>query len=58
VLKLGAALTGKRAELARLSGSLQVDGSAIRRELDWRPRFSLASGLAETARWYHAQSDA
>jgi nucleoside-diphosphate-sugar epimerase len=58
VMKLGATLAGKSAVLARLTGSLQVDGSAIRRELDWQPRFSLAQGLAETARWYHAQSDA
>lgn len=58
VLELGAALTGRRAELARLTGSLQVDGSALRRELGWSPRHTLAQGLAETARWYHAQSDA
>jgi len=53
-----AAIAGKRAELARLAGSLQVDGSRIRRELRWQPRYTLAQGLAETARWYHAQSRA
>jgi nucleoside-diphosphate-sugar epimerase len=53
-----AAVAGKREELARLAGSLQVDGSRIRRELSWRPRYTLAQGLAETARWYHAQSRA
>ena len=53
-----AAIAGKRAELARLAGSLQVDSSRIRRELLWRPRYTLAQGLAETARWYHAQSRA
>ena len=58
VLKIGAILAGRRAELARLSASLQVDCSAMRSELDWRPRFSPESGLAETARWYHAQSGA
>ena len=58
MLRLGAALTGKRAELARLTGSLQVDGSRAHRELGWQPRLSLAQGLAATARWYYSQSDA
>ena len=58
LLMLGAALAGKRAELARLTGSLQMDSAAIQRELDWRPRFTLAQGLAETARWYYSQSRA
>ena len=57
-LMLGAALAGRRTELARLTGSLQVDCSAVRRDFDWQPRFGLSQGLAETARWYHAQSDA
>ena len=59
---LGAAL-GRRARLfpfpgallpARISGSLEVDDSALRRALGWSPPFSLAQGLAETARWYRA----
>lgn len=58
LLALGAALAGKRAELARLTGSLQVDSSALRDELGWRPRCTLAQGLAETARWYYSQSRA
>jgi nucleoside-diphosphate-sugar epimerase len=57
-LKLAAAMTGKSAELSRLTGSLQVDSSAIRRETGWRPRYTLAQGLAETARWYHARASA
>jgi UDP-glucose 4-epimerase len=51
-LELGATLAGKRAEFARLTGSLQVDSSRIRRELDWQPPFTLAQGLDQTARWY------
>jgi len=58
VLRAGAALTGKRAELARLTGSLQADGARAHRELDWRPRHTLAQGLAATARWYYSQSSA
>ncbi len=55
-LGLGAALAGKRAEFARLTGSLQVDSSRIRQELGWEPRYSLAQGLEETARWYRGGS--
>ena len=55
-LRFAAALAGRRAEFARLAGSLQVDSSRIRRELDWEPRYSLAQGFEETARWYHARS--
>jgi nucleoside-diphosphate-sugar epimerase len=55
-LKLAAAIAGRGAEFARLTGSLQVDGSRITRELDWRPSFTLAHGLEQTARWYHSRS--
>ena len=48
-------LSGRRAEIARLTGSLQVDSSRIRRDLAWSPRFRLRDGLAETARWYRAR---
>jgi len=55
-LGLGAAVAGKRAEFARLTGSLQVDSSRIRHELDWQPRYGLTQGLTETARWYRGGS--
>ncbi len=55
LLKAGAAVLGKRVEVSRLLGSLEIDSSKIRRELQWRPRFDLAQGLAQTAQWYHAQ---
>ena len=55
-LDVAAALAGRRAELARLTGSLQVDSSRIRSELAWRPPFTLAQGLELTAQWYHARS--
>jgi nucleoside-diphosphate-sugar epimerase len=53
-LNFFAAVAGKRAELARLAGSLQVDATQIRRELGWQPRFTLAQGIEQTARWYLA----
>ena len=55
-LGLAATLAGKRAEFARVTGSLQVDSSRIQRELGWRPPFTLAQGLELTAKWYHARS--
>lgn len=55
-LRFAATLAGRGAELARLAGSLQVDSSRIGRELGWAPRFSMAQGLAQTARWYHSRS--
>ncbi|MHB1085899.1 MAG: UDP-glucose 4-epimerase family protein [Thiobacillus sp.] len=41
-------LLGKRAAVARLTGSLFVDGSAIRTRLGWKPPFSMEAGLAAT----------
>lgn len=39
--------------LERLTGSLCVDVSALR-GLGWAPRYTMAEGLADTARWYRA----
>ncbi|MBI2315550.1 MAG: NAD-dependent epimerase/dehydratase family protein [Betaproteobacteria bacterium] len=38
----------------RLTGNLIVDGGPIRRDLLWRPPFTLDEGLAETAAWYRS----
>jgi UDP-N-acetyl-alpha-D-quinovosamine dehydrogenase len=56
VLRRMGHVVGKQAVLDRLLGSLQVDSSKIRRELDWHPPFSVDRGLAETAAWYGGQS--
>ena len=55
LLKFAGAMTGRRASIARLTGSLQISTDKIRRELAWRPRYTLALGLADTARWYYRQ---
>ncbi len=52
LLHLAGLLTGKSAEVERLLGSLRVDSSRIRRELQWTPTFSMAQGLRETVSWY------
>ena len=49
-------LTGRAEQIARLTGSLQVDVSSIKSTLAWQPPFSMQQGLAETASWYRARS--
>ncbi|HQT31348.1 MAG: NAD-dependent dehydratase [Hydrogenophilales bacterium 17-64-65] len=48
VLELAGTLLGKRAAVARLTGSLYVDSSAIRTRLGWTPPNTLQQGLAAT----------
>lgn len=48
VLAFGGALLGRRAAVARLTGSLHVDSSAIRARLGWAPPYSMEAGLAAT----------
>lgn len=43
---------GKGAAADRLIGSLVVDDSRIRQELDWQPPFSFQAGMRETIDWY------
>ncbi|MDP2323544.1 MAG: NAD-dependent epimerase/dehydratase family protein [Gammaproteobacteria bacterium] len=52
LLRLGLRLTGRGSAYDRLAGSLQVDSSAITRELGWRPPHTLDAGLRETVAWY------
>lgn len=54
-LSVAARITGQTASLERLSGSLRVDSSGIRRTLDWLPPYSVDQGLRETAQWFAAQ---
>jgi UDP-glucose 4-epimerase len=48
VLELAGALLGKRAAVARLTGSLYVDSSAIRSRLGWSPPYTMRQGLDVT----------
>lgn len=50
-------LTGLEDAVARLTDSLIIEGSAIRRELGWTPPYTMRQGLAETAEWYRNQSN-
>lgn len=51
-LKVLAGLVGKSAAAERLIASLAVDSTKIRKELGWRPPFSLAEGIQAAADWY------
>jgi len=50
LLKLGARLVGKGAEIARLAGSLEVDASSFTAATGWRPARALDDELARLAR--------
>jgi len=52
LIQLGGALLGKSAAVNRLTGSLVIDSSKIKRELGWKPPFTMKDGLQETAKWY------
>jgi UDP-glucose 4-epimerase len=52
ILLAGAALVGRRAEAARLCGSLVVDISRTRDVLGWAPPLTVDEGVARTAAWY------
>ena len=58
VLELAGGLIGKRAAVARLTGSLFVDSSLIRSRLGWTPPYTLHQGLAATvADWQRSLKD-
>jgi nucleoside-diphosphate-sugar epimerase len=51
-LRAAGSLLGKRAEVDRLVGSLQVDSRHTRELLGWTPAVSVADGVRDMARWY------
>ncbi|MGB7543610.1 MAG: NAD-dependent epimerase/dehydratase family protein, partial [Burkholderiales bacterium] len=53
-LLLAGRLTGRADAIRRLTGNLAVDCSAIQTRLGWKPPFTMAHGLAETARWFQS----
>jgi len=52
LLRVAGRLMGLSAEVDRLLGSLVVDSSRIRRELEWRPPQTVAEAIAQTAAWW------
>lgn len=52
LLRLGGTLAGRKAEIARLCGSLAVDISATRELLRWSPPLSVDESIDRTVQWY------
>jgi nucleoside-diphosphate-sugar epimerase len=50
-----AKLLGKKTAADRLLGTLMVDTSKIKRELDWKPPYTMDQGLEETAKWFRQE---
>ncbi|MCG5075217.1 NAD-dependent epimerase/dehydratase family protein [Paraburkholderia tagetis] len=54
LLRAAGALTGRGAQIDRLTQSLRVDDSRLRETLGWTGPYTLDEGLAATARWYRS----
>ncbi|WP_250440073.1 SDR family oxidoreductase [Caballeronia sp. AZ1_KS37] len=54
LLRVVGRLTGKTAQIDRLTGSLRLDSSRIRETLGWQAPQSLDEGLAATAAWFRS----
>lgn len=55
LMRLAGKVVGKSCAVSRLTGSLAVDSSRIRKDLGWRPPFSMSQGLKETADWFRKE---
>jgi len=52
MLAIAGKLTGRNSAVERLAGSLRVDSSGIRRELNWTPPYTVEEGMRITADWF------
>ena len=52
LMRFSGKLVGKSDAVERLVSSLMVDSSKIRRELGWKPPYTMEQGLRETTAWY------
>ena len=57
LLKVGGSLFGKRDEIERLVGSLQVDIEYTQKKLEWTPPVATREGLLQMARWYASETE-
>ncbi len=57
IMRLFAKLIGKKASVDRLTQSLIIDSSKIRKELDWQPPLSMEQGLKVAADWHRTMSN-
>lgn len=52
ILRLFGHVIGRAAEMDRLCGSLSVDISATKRDLNWEPTVGVDEGLRRTVKWF------
>jgi len=52
IMRLAARMTGRSPAVDRLTQSLEIDNSKIRKELGWQPPYSMQQGLQKTADWF------
>ncbi|OGQ59660.1 MAG: hypothetical protein A3G39_08325 [Deltaproteobacteria bacterium RIFCSPLOWO2_12_FULL_43_16] len=52
LLKVVGQLFGKSPEIERLTGSLCIDSSKIRKVLGWKPPYTMEEGVSKTVQWY------
>jgi nucleoside-diphosphate-sugar epimerase len=52
LMRAAGKLLGKSEPVDRLTGSLQIDSSKIRRDIGWEPPCTMEQGLKRTAEWY------
>jgi nucleoside-diphosphate-sugar epimerase len=52
LLQMVGGLAGRKAEIARLCGSLAVDMTRTRRELGWSPPMTVDEAIGRTVEWY------
>ena len=55
ILSAAASIFARQAIIEPLTGTRQIDDSRIRRELDWRPIYTLDQGLTATASWFRTR---
>jgi len=54
LLRFQGRITGKQAMIKRLTESLVIDSTKVRRVLGWEPPYSMEEELARTVEWYKA----
>jgi len=55
LLQFAGGLVGRAASVARLTGSLRVDSSALSHDLNWHPPYGVDQGLELTADWFKSR---
>jgi nucleoside-diphosphate-sugar epimerase len=55
LLRVAGRLTGKIELVRRLTDSLSINSDKIRRELGWKPPFTLEQGICEAVKWYKSR---